>query len=227
MSCWLDNLYNVFRRKSTACIAVAFAFILLSTGFSPAMASERSFEGLTTPPADSAEAERVRIWLPIERQSRCRVTIDILNDSNRVIRHLVDRLMSPSYYNYYWDKMDDSGSFVEPGKYVYIANDCGKKSYGEVTARFKKWEAASRLFPPQDRWSRKIGFELLEDSATVTIRIFDHRGKLVDEPVVDSLMNKGKYEFEWGPAPDIPRGFYTFQLIIGDFMYSAFIGYRR
>jgi len=227
MDCWLDNLYNVFSIKSTACIAVAFAFTILSAGFSPAATSERSFEGLTTPPADSAEAERVRIWLPIERQSRCRVTIDILNDSNRVIRHLVDRLMSPGYYNYYWDKMDDSGRFVEPGKYVYVVNDCGRKSYGEVTARFKKWEAASRLLPPQDRWSKKIGFELLEDSATVTIRIFDHRGKLVDEPVVDSLMNKGEYEFEWGPALDVPRGLYTLQLIIGDFMYSVFIGYRR
>ena len=200
--------------------------IALLITFSIANANQQNHKNLITPPADSAEAERVRVWVPIERHSRCLVTIDILNDSNKVIRHLVNRLLSHGYYNYYWDKRDDSGQFVKPGKYVYLLNDCGKKSYGEVTAEFKKWETESRFYPPEKKWSTKIGFELLTDSGNVSIQIYNRRDKLIDRPVVDSLMNRGRYEFEWSPAVTIPRGIYILKLIIGDFTYATEIGYN-
>ena len=199
----------------------------LLAAFSIAHGGRQSRADMTTPSADSAEAERVRIWLPIERQSRCRVTIDILNDSNRVIRHLVDRLMSHGYYNFYWDKKDDSGRFVKTGEYAYLVNDCGQKSYGQVAAKFKKWEVASRVYPPEETWSSKIRFELLEDSALVSIHLYNRRDRLVDSPVVDSLMNKGKYEFEWTPPETVTRGIYTLKLTIGDFTHSVEIRYRR
>jgi len=199
----------------------------LLAAFSIAHGGGQSRADMTTPPADSAEAERVRIWLPVERQSRCRVTIDILNDSNRVIRHLVDRLMSHGYYNFYWDKKDDSGRFVKTGEYAYLVNDCGQKSYGQVAAEFKKWEVASRVYPPEEIWSTNINFELLEDSALVSIHVYNRRNRLVDSPVVDSLMNKGMYEFEWAPAETVPRGIYTLKLTIGDFTHSVEIRYRR
>lgn len=198
----------------------------LLAAFSIAHGGSQSRADITTPPADSAEAERVRIWLPIERQSRCRVTIGILNDSNQVIRHLVDLLMSSGYYNFYWDKKDDSGRFVKVGQYAYLVNDCGRKSYGQVAAEFKKWERASRVYPPEEIWSTYIRFELLEDSALVSIHIYNRRDRLVDSPVVDSLMNRGQYEFEWPPAENIPRGFYTLKLSIGDFTHIVEIGYR-
>ena len=199
---------------------------LLLLGFWAALSGQTSFEDVTTPPADSAEAERVRIWLPLERQGRCRVTIDILGDSNRVIRHLVDRLMPGGYHNFYWDKKDDSGRYVKPGRYLYFVNNCGKKSYGEVFAEFKKWELASRVYPPQESWSSAIEFELLKDSAGVSIRVFNRRGKLVDEPIVDSLMYRGRYEFKWKPGERVPRGFYTLKLTIGDFTHRVNIGYQ-
>lgn len=180
----------------------------LLAAFSIAYGGRQSHADMTTPPADSAEAERVRIWLPIERQSRCRITIDILNDSNRVIRHLVDRLMSRGYYNFYWDKKDDSGRFVKTGEYAYLVNDCGQKSYGQVAAKFKKWEVASCVYPPEEMWSPKLRFELLEDSALVSIHLYNRRDRLVDSPVVDSLMNKGNYEFEWTPPETVTRGIY-------------------
>lgn len=213
--------------KSLSCSVLPRVVIILLAAFSVGHSGTQIHADLTTPPTDSAEAERVRIWLPVHRQSRCRVTVDILNDSNQVIRHLVDRLMSGGYYNFYWDKKDDSGGYVKPGRYAYLVNDCNKKSYGEVEAEFKKWEAASRFYSPKEKWSTKIGFELLADSAVVSIRILNRRGKLVERPVVDSLMNKGKYEFEWTPAAAVPRGIYTLKLIIGDFTHSVKIGYKR
>jgi hypothetical protein len=200
--------------------------VFLLAAFSITHSGRQSRPDMTMPPADSAEAERVRIWLPIERHSRCQVTINILNDSSRVIRHLVDRPMSRGYYNFYWDKKDDSGKFVKPGEYAYVVKDCGRKSYGQVAAEFKKWEAASHVYPPEEIWSTNIGFELLEDSALVSIHIYNRRHRLVDSPVVDSLMNRGKYEFKWLPAENIPRGFYTLELSIGDFTHIVEIGYR-
>ena len=200
--------------------------VSLLAAFSIAHSGRQSHADMTTPPADSAEAERVRIWLPIERQSRCRVTIDILNDSNQVIRHLVDQLMSRGYYNFYWDKKDDSERFVKASEYAYLVNDCGQKSYGQVAAEFKKWERASRVYPPEEIWSTNIRFELLEDSALVSIHIYNRRDRLANSPVVDSLMNKGMYEFKWAPAETVPRGFYTLKLTIGDFTHTIEIGYR-
>lgn len=201
--------------------------VSLLAAFSIAHGGRPTRVDLTTPPVDSAEAERVRIWVPVEQRSRCHVTIDILNDSNRVIRHLVDRSMSRGYYNFYWDKKDDSGKFIEQGEYAYQLKVCGRKSYGQVAAKFRIWERASRLYPPEETWSPKLRFELLEDSALVSIHLYNRRDRLVDSPVVDSLMNKGKYEFEWTPPETVTRGIYTLKLTIGDFTHSVEIRYRR
>jgi hypothetical protein len=217
---------NVIKMKMSGLRFISTLLVFLLAAFSIAHGGRQNRTDITTPPADSAEAERVRIWLPIERQSRCRVTIDILNDSNQIVRHLVDQLMSPGYYNFYWDKKDDSGRFVKAGEYAYLVKDCSRKSYGQVMAEFKKWEAASRVYPPEEAWSTNIGFELLEDSALVSINIYNRRDMLTDSPVVDSLMNKGKYEFEWTPAETVPRGIYTLKLTVGDFTHTIEIGYR-
>ncbi len=62
---------------------------------SPAPAADslvvQSFGEITTPPFDTVDAERVRIWLPIERGGLCRVRINILDSLNHVVRRLVDR----------------------------------------------------------------------------------------------------------------------------------------
>jgi flagellar hook assembly protein FlgD len=185
-----------------------------------------SYEVLTTPPLDSAEAERVRIWLSVEEPRRCLVTIDILDDSNRVVRQLLNRLLSRGYYNFYWNKKDDSGHYVPPGRYLYRLNKCGRKEYGELRAEFKKWELASRIIPPPDKWSSGFEYELLEDSALVSIGVYNRRGKLVDEPVTDSLMSPGRHQFRWQPSKTAPRGLYTVRLTIGDYTREIQIGYQ-
>jgi flagellar hook assembly protein FlgD len=118
--------------KSLNLISVTLVSLVVASSI--AYADRQTYADLTTPPADSAEAERVRIWVPIQRQSRCRLTIDILNDSNRVIRHLVDRLISEGYYNFYWDKKDDSGMIVKPGAYAYVLNEL-LPSNGEMVVK--------------------------------------------------------------------------------------------
>ena len=89
-----------------------------------------------TPPADSADRENLRIWVPIERGSRCRLTVDILDCNNQVVRHLVNLLAGPGYHNFYWDKKDDSGVFVESGTYKYQIDDCGIKKRGQIKVAY-------------------------------------------------------------------------------------------
>lgn len=114
---------------------LTFSIILLSIS-KPATAGQTLIE-IMTPPVDSADRENLRIWVPIERGSRCRLKIDILDDSNQVVRHLVNLLAGPGYHNFFWDKKDDSGFFVDSGTYTYLVDDCGKKKSGEFEARFQ------------------------------------------------------------------------------------------
>ena len=176
------------------------------------------FKKLTKPPVDSAEAERVRIWVPLERQTLRRVKIDILNDSNQVIRHLVDKPLPYGYFNYYWDKKDDSGRFVSPGEYKYVIDDLGKCRYGSVIAEFKKWESSFVLYPLGDEGDARIGFELLQDSGLVSIAIINRRGIVIDKPFTDSLMNQGTYEYEWKPPRPGYYGKYVLRITIGDYI---------
>ncbi len=197
--------------------------LVISCGTALSVGGEISPQALTdliTPPDDPEEAERVRIWLPAERVSRCRVTIELVDDRGRVVRHLLDLPLPSGYYNFYWDKKDDSGHFVEPGTYRYCLNDCGRRNYGVVKARFKKWETRSHLYLVDGPQSATVGFELTEDSALVSISVFNRRGRLVDTPVIDSLMNKGRYVYEWAPRSGGYRGRYVLRLTVGDFTHA-------
>ncbi|MEA3296391.1 MAG: hypothetical protein U9R56_00830 [candidate division Zixibacteria bacterium] len=179
------------------------------------------YKKLKIPPEDSAEAERVRIWVPLERQSIRRVRINILNDSNRVIRHLIDKPLPYGYFNYYWDKMDDSGQFVQPGEYKYIIDDLGERRYGHVTAEFKIWENSFTLYPMGEKGDAKVGFELLRDSSQVSIAIINRHKIVIDKPINDSLMNRGKYEYEWEPPRPGYYGKYELRLTVGDFVLTT------
>jgi len=108
---------------------------LLLSAIQPAAAGQ-TLKEIMTPPADSADKENLRIWVPVERGSRCRLTVDILDCNNQVVRHLVDLLAGRGYHNFYWDKKDDSGWFVDSGTYRYQIDDCGQKKRGEIRASY-------------------------------------------------------------------------------------------
>ena len=115
-------------------ILLIVAVVLLST-FNPATAGQ-TLKEIMTPPADSVDRESLRIWVPVERGSRCRLTVDILDDSSQVVRHLVNYLAGRGYHNFYWDKKDDSGVFVDSGTYKYQIDDCGNKKRGQIRVTY-------------------------------------------------------------------------------------------
>ncbi|MBU8934054.1 MAG: hypothetical protein KOO62_08595 [candidate division Zixibacteria bacterium] len=180
----------------------------------------QTVSGLSIKPPDSAEAERVRIWVPIETTSRCRTQINIMDSAGDTVRHLINYLPKPGYYNFYWDKRDDSGHRVEAGIYPYVIENCGgEKRRREVEARFSRWELASVFTPLDTARPFWIELELLEDSALVSVRYFTHNDRLLDSLVVDSLLNRGKHEFDWSSSRRARRGNYIIKVSIGDYQY--------
>ena len=103
-------------------------------------------EDLRRSPADTLEADRLRIWIPVEGSNRCRTVVHIKDTSGQVVRTLLDDLLSRGYHNFYWDKRDDSGRYVRAGEYQFEASVCGKTSSGHLTVTYKPGELESEIF---------------------------------------------------------------------------------
>ncbi len=216
------------RQDLTMRIKRAFLFfigIIFTVGGFTGVGWAQTLKGLSTPPVDSAEAERVRIWVPVERDSKCRVVIDILNDSNRVIRHLVDYNPSRGYYNFYWDKRDDNGNRVPAGTYKSRVDNCGKIRIRPIYAQYSRWEKATYIYPADSTRPFLIRLKLLEDSARVSARVFTRGNRQLDSIMVDSLLPKGEHEIEWHAKYTVSRGNYVMKLWVGDYVYVREITY--
>jgi flagellar hook assembly protein FlgD len=204
---------------------VSLILVVISAVMIPGSASAaQSMKQLMTRPLDTLEAERVRIWIPVERRNACQLTVNISDSSGDVIRHLVDQLVGYGYYNFYWDKKNDNGEFVEPGEYAYASENCGKKRSGVVRAEFKKWERLCRILPMDSSDSASIRFELLADSANVSIKVYNARELLVDSAFTDSLMNRGLHMFSWRATNMMGLGGRTVQAVGGKYLVHLSIG---
>jgi len=207
-----------------------FAIVQLFAGQSKGQSQsgkQPHFRTLMNPPPDSAEAERVRIWVPQELVVRCRAEVNILDNSGRVIRHLVNQLLYQDYYNFYWDKKDDNGQYVDSGVYKYDVNDCGGNKDGKVEARFKKWELLSRIIPLDTASAGRVDINLLADSALVSIEIRFLTKRVADAPITDSVFMAGNYHFNWIPAPLTRPGRYRMTVTVGDFQKTFQFMYRK
>ena len=171
---------------------------------------------LSCPPADTTDAERVRIWLPLERGGKCRVKVNIVDSLNQIVRHLVNRLLSGGYYNFYWNKKDDYGRSVRPGHYKYAVDDCGDRSSGDLEVLFHRWELDSRI-DRVDSISSNVWLELTNDSVFVSITITNQRGRIIVQSMVDSLMAPGRHELQWIPTKSGYTGVYLMHVDVGGY----------
>ena len=198
-------------------VAVAGVLLVLAQPLSAQERATQSLQDLLSPPADTVDAENVRIWLPKERKNTCRVTIDILNDSGEVVRHLLSELLHWGYYNFYWDKKDDSGRFVPEGEYRYTIDNCGTERKGHVKVTYRKGEDLFNVYQEVPDSRGLIPFDILKDSTSVSMMVVSPSGRIVDTIAVDSLMNTGHYEVQWVPAGPSGPGMLKFKMTVGDF----------
>ncbi len=188
--------------------------------------SKQTLKDKMTPPSDSASRENLKIWVPVERPSSCRLVIDILDSSNQVVRHFIDYVAQPAYYNFYWDKRNDSDKFVEPGFYRVVIDDCGKKSEGKVKAEFKKWERESLVEIDKD--TSGFVLTLMSDSANVRVDWYNTNNRMAVTLFIEDGMSQGDYHFNWTGVidgkninliPDLKQGFYVQKVKVSDFIH--------
>ncbi len=189
--------------------------------------SRQTLKEKMTPPADSAARENLRIWISIERPSSCRLTVDIVDSGGMVVRHFIDYVARPGYYNLFWDKRDDSDNYVNPGVYQVRIDDCGKKSESKVKAEFQKWERESMVELEKD--SSGFLLTLLSDSANVRIDWFNLGNQLEVTLLIEDGMAEGKYHFNWTGVidgkninliPQLEPGFYIQKVKVGEFIHE-------
>lgn len=196
------------------------ALMLLSPCFAPAEveANEVNVRRLLTPPDDTAEAARVRIWLPLERNSKCRVRLNITDDSGRVVRHVINQVLGPAYYNFYWDKRNDSGDWVSPGQYRWIAEDCAGRHEGTVSAIYQPWERQVRLESVDSTDLGRFILNLDSGSVKVNLVVRNHRDYLIDSLWTDTTLGEGRHYIRWAPPPGYAGDFYL-QADVGGFIH--------
>jgi len=196
--------------------------------------SKQTLKEKMTPPADSVSRENLRIWVPIERTSSCRLSVDILDSAGLVLRHFIDYVAQPGYYNLYWDKRDDSDKFVEPGIYKVVIDDCGNKSERKVKAEFVKWEKESLVDIDKDTSGFRLS--LLLDSANVRVDWYTFNKRLVVTLFIEDGMAKGEYHFNWTGVidgkninliPDLKPGLYVQKVKVGDFIHADTIRFFK
>ncbi len=170
----------------------------------------------TIPPVDPAEAQRVRIWVPVERQV-CQTSVDIMDSTGFAVRHFIHEQLKPGYYNFYWDKKDDSGQFVPAGQYQYRISTCGKVDARFVTAEYARGELACSVEPAESYSSPAFHIDVHNDSTSISLEIYNRRGKLVTMPFKDSVFSTGSFDYVWKPDSTVRPGVYKFIITVGDF----------
>ncbi len=204
--------------------SIGIAIILLFASAIAGQPGKRSdLRQLLAIPEDSADAANTRIWLGIERPNSCRVEIEITDGNSRVVRHLFNDLLPAGYYNFYWDKLDDSGQYVAAGKYYYNVNDCGKRKSGTLTAEYRPGENRC-LIHKEDRDNRGVmRFDISGDSATASLMaVYDLSGP-VDTIATDTVLVGGRHEFHWRPTSTRKYTAYHFIIEIDGFVHEEVI----
>ena len=204
--------------------SISIAIVLLFTWAAAAQPGDRSdLRKLLAIPEDSADAANTRIWLGIERPNNCRVSIEITDQSHRVVRHLFNDLLPTGYYNFYWDKLDDSGRYVPPGRYYYNVNDCGKRKSGTLTVDYRPGENRCVIHKEDSDNPGVIRFDICGDSATASLMaVYDLSGP-ADTIATDTVLVGGRHEFHWKPISTRKYAAYHFKIEIDGFVHEETI----
>jgi hypothetical protein len=204
--------------------SISIAIILLLAAAVAGKPGDRSdLRHLLAIPEDSADAANTRIWLGIERRNSCRVGIEITDGHHRVVRHLFNDLLPAGYYNFYWDKLNDSGQYVPAGKYYYTVNDCGKRKSGKLTAEYRPGENRCLIHKEDRDHPGVIHFDISGDSATASLMaVYDLSGP-VDTIATDTVLAGGRHEFHWEPISTRKYTAYRFMIKIDGFVHEEVI----
>lgn len=174
-------------------------------------------EKLTVRPLDTVDAERVRIWIPVEGAYTCAVNVHIFDSSGKEIRHFLNTLLQKGYHNFYWDKRDSAGNYVPSGAYSYKSTACSNVRTGKLEATYAKGEQDCKVTIYDSTKPPEFVLETSRDSMRVSLSVFFGRGRIAEELIKDSLLMSGVHRLHWVPKMNLPPGLYRLSLEVGDF----------
>ena len=177
---------------------------------------KQTIRELTRMPKDTADAERLRLWIPLEHTTSCRVVIDVLGRRGQPIRNLVNRLMKNGYFNFYWDKRDTQGNLVAPGTYTVRVRDCGNEYYRTVEVAYRLWEAETDLNFSNSRGTPELIYRCTVDSLPITIKLTTATGTEVATLMADSAFATGRYRLPVETSIRLANGKYLARLFVDD-----------
>jgi hypothetical protein len=170
----------------------------------------------SVPPLDTSEAKRVRIWIPQEQKLPCRVVVDIITPVGVVVRRLIDETLKEGYYNYYWDKRDDSGRYVPAGGYAALINNCGSVRKRPLEAVYRLFEDAVELTVVDTARPAVAVLTLTDDSLLVRLGLSTRTGADFGTVVEDTVLSAGRHEISLGSCRAAAPGKYLLDLYIND-----------
>lgn len=172
---------------------------------------------MSVAPEDSVQAENLRVWLAQEETVVCRFEVKIFDMDGNMVRLMLNRLMSPGYYNLYWDRRDDSGRWVPEGDYVYTTNGCGGNRRGRLKVEYKPGERNARLLIDNYARTGEVGF-LVVDSTEVTFQLCNYRGTPFMTVYRDTLLPPGVYRRTWVPDETFRQNRFLVRLTYNGFV---------
>jgi hypothetical protein len=179
---------------------------------------DSTWDDLNRIPLDSLDAQCTRVWMGLHLPSTCKTQVRIYDTASHPCRTLINRMMSSGYYNLYWDKRDDSGRFVPPGRYLYVVTpSCGETYKGTLTVHYKQWERNVSLHSEPGKTPIVT---LTVDSAATRLSLFVYtwNDNVLDTICVDSVFSRGSHRVEWNPLKAVSKGLFWVHLHVGDFV---------
>jgi hypothetical protein len=213
---WLGIIFTIFGIMQTPVQAASPGGILHPSGVTTGAAE---WKKLSRPPADTSDAQNLRIWFASRHEGNCRVKVSVVDNSQVPRRQVIDRLLKRGYYNLYWDKRDDSGRQVEPGRYRYIVwSVCAPQSEGTLIVSYRKGERALRLTSDTTSDSAVVVLEVDSAKIEVTLRVLTPDSVEVGVLCSDSVFAIGKHRLVWAPKERLALGDYVVRLTAGDYV---------
>ena len=170
-------------------------------------------------PVDTSDIDNVRIWFSPSNQGSCRFKIWIADSSMAMTRHVIDKMLSHGYYNLYWDKRDDSGRLVPPGKYRYfVRSECGHDTQGKLIVTYKKWERALHFSVDSSSDTAAVFLQVDSARTKVSLRVTTLDSTQVGTLCRDSVFRIGTHRLVWMPKEQLARGEYIVWLNAGDYV---------
>jgi hypothetical protein len=221
----MQGNHTLFIRSCFVCFQL-FVFSLLAHSVSFSQAVPIEVEKLTVRPLDTVDAERVRIWIPIEGAYTCGVNVHIYDSSGMEVRYFLNTILQKGYHNFYWDKRDSVGNYVPSGVYSYKSTACNTVRTGKLEAVYAQWERECSIFIRDSTQPPEIVVETTRDSIRVSVTVLFGRGRVADEMMKDTLLMSGAHSMKWIPKLNLPPGQYRALLEMGDYKTETAFRYQ-